>query len=45
LEENDLDLDEEDMAMFTQKFKKLFRKAKQNSKKKNFSKPRNSDRE
>ena len=45
LEEDDSDLDEEEMAMFTQKFKKFFKKAKENSKKKNFSTPRNNDRE
>ena len=45
LEEVDLDLDEEDMAMFTRKFKKFFKKAKENFRKKNFSKPRNNDRE
>jgi len=45
LEEDDSDLDEEEMAMFTRKFKKFFKKAKENSKKKNFSKPRNNDRE
>ena len=43
--EDDSDLDEEDMAMFTRKFKKFFKKAKQNSKKKNLSKPRNNKRE
>jgi len=41
LEEDDSDLDEEDMAMFTQKFKKV----KENSKRKNLSKPRNNKRE
>ena len=45
MEEDYSDLDEEDMAMFIRKFKKLFKKAKENSTKKNFSKPRNSDRE
>jgi len=45
LEEDDLHLDEELMAMFTRKFKKFFKKAKENSKKKTFSKARNSDRE
>ena len=43
LEEDDSGLDEEDVAMFTRKFKKLFKKAKENYKKKNFSKARNSD--
>jgi len=45
LEEDDSDLDEEVMAMFSRKFKKFFKKAKENSKGKNLSKPRNSDRE
>jgi len=45
LEEDDSDLDEEEMAMFTRKFKNFFKKAKENSKKKNFCKPRNNDRE
>ena len=40
LEEDDSDLDEEEMAMFFRKFKKLFKKARENSKKKNFSQPR-----
>jgi len=39
LEKDDSNLDEEEMAMFTWKFKK----AKKNSKKKNFSKAKNSD--
>jgi len=38
LEEDNLDIDEGDMAIFTRKFKKLFKKAKENSKKKNFGK-------
>ena len=33
------------MAMFTRKFKKFFKKAEENFKKKNFSKARNSDQE
>jgi len=41
LEEDDSDLDEEVMAMFTRKFKKV----KENSKRKNLNKARNSDRE
>jgi len=44
LEEDDSDLGEEVMAMFTGKFKKFFKKAKDNSKKKTFSKDRNIDR-
>jgi len=45
LEEYGSDLDEEEMAMITRKFKKFFKKTKDNTKKKNFSKPRNNDRE
>jgi len=45
LEEDHSDLDEESMAMFTRKFKKFFKKAKENYKKKTLSKARNSDRE
>jgi len=45
LEEDGSDLDEEKMAMIIRKFKKFFKKAKENSKKKNFSKPRNTERE
>jgi len=44
MEEDSSDLDIEEMAMITQKFKKFFKKAKENSKKKNFSKLKNSDR-
>jgi len=40
-----LDLDEEEIAVITRKFKKFFKKAKEISKKKNFSKARNSDKE
>jgi len=40
LEEDGSDLNEEEMAMITRKFKKFFKKAKENSKKKNFSKSR-----
>jgi len=43
--ENYIEADEEEMAMITRKFKKFFKKAKGNSKKKNFSNPRNSDQE
>jgi len=42
LEEDGLDLDEEEMAMITKKFKKFFKKAKENSIKKNFSQPKSS---
>jgi len=45
MEEDSSDLDVEEMAMITRKFKKLFKKAKENSKKKNFSKFKNSNRE
>ena len=45
LEEDDSNLDEEEMAMFTRKFKNFIKKAKENTKKKNFSKSKNSDRE
>ena len=34
-----MDLDEEEMAVITQKLKKFFKKTKENSKKKNFRKP------
>ena len=44
MEEDSSDLDVEEMAMITHKFKKFFKKAKENSKKKNFSKFQNSDR-
>ena len=44
MEEDDSDLDEEVMAMFTRKFKKFFKKVKENSKRKNLNKARNSDR-
>ena len=45
LEEGASNLNEEVMAMFTRKFKKFFKKAKENSKRKNLSKPINSNRE
>ena len=45
IEEDSLDLEEEEMAVITRKFKMFFKKAKEISKKKNFSKARNSDRE
>ena len=44
MEEDSSDFDVEEMAMITRKFKKFFEKAKENSKKKNFSKFKNSDR-
>ena len=45
MEEDSSDLDVEEMTMITRKFKKFFKKAKENSKRKNFSKLKNSDRE
>ena len=45
MEEDSSDLDVEEMAMITCKFKKFFKTAKENSKRKNFSKLKNSDRE
>jgi len=39
LEDEGSDFDDEEMAMFTQRFKKFFKKAKENSKRKNISKP------
>ena len=45
IEEDSSDLNEEEIVVITGKFKKFFKKAKEISKKKNFSKVRNSDRE
>ena len=45
LENDGSDFDDEKMVMITQRFKKLFKKAKENSKKMNNSKPRSNDRE
>jgi len=45
MEEDSLDFDEEEITMITQKFKKFFKKAKENTKKKNFSKAKNKDQE
>jgi len=45
MDEDSSNLVDEEMAMITRKFKKFFKKAKENSKKKNFSKFKNSDRE
>ena len=45
MEEDGSDLDEEELAMINRKFMKLFKKAKENAKKKSFSKSRNNDRE
>jgi len=44
MEEDSSNLDVEEMAVITRKFKKFFKKAKENSKRKNFSKLKNSDR-
>ena len=38
MEEDSLDFDDEDMAIITRKFKKFFKKTKENARKKNFSK-------
>ena len=43
LKEDSLDFDDEDMAMITRKFKKFFKKTKENARRKNFSKLRNTD--
>ena len=43
LEDDYSDLDDEEMAMITEKLKKFFKKARENSKKKSISKPRNSN--
>jgi len=40
MEEDSSDFDDEDMAMITRKFKKFFKKAKESTRKKNFSKSR-----
>ena len=45
LEDDDSDLEEEEMAMMTQKFKKFFKKVKENNKRNDFSKGRNTPRE
>ena len=45
MEEDSSDLDDEEMVMITRKFKKFFKKAKEDTTKKNFSKFKNSDRE
>jgi len=45
MEEDSSDLDVEEMAMITRKFKEFSKKAKDNSKRKSFSKLKNSDRE
>ena len=43
--EDESDSDEEEIAMITQKFKKFFKKVKENSKRKDFGKVRNTSRE
>jgi len=43
--ENDIQTDEREMAMITRKFKKFFKKTKENSERKNLNKSRNSSRE
>jgi len=45
MEEDSSDLDNEDMAMITHKFKKFFKRAKENTRKKNSSKFKNTYRE
>jgi len=40
-EDDDSDLEDEEMALMTRKFKKFFKKVKENSKRKDFSKSRN----
>jgi len=45
MDEDSSDLDDEEMAMITRKFKKFFKKTKENTKRKNFSRIKNNDRE
>jgi len=45
MEEDSSDFEDEDMAMITCKFKKFFKKTKENARRKNFSKLKNNDRE
>ena len=45
MEEDSSDLDVVKMTMITRKFKKFFRKTKENTKRKNFSRLKNNDRE
>jgi len=45
MQEDSSDFDDDDMAMITRKFKKFFKKTKENARKKNFSKLKNTDRE
>jgi len=43
MEEDSSDLDDEDMAMITRKLKKFFKETKENARRKNFSKLKNTD--
>ena len=43
MEEESTDLEDEDMAMMTCKFKKFFKKTKENARKKNFSRAKSTD--
>ena len=45
MEEGSSDFDDEDMARITRKFKKFFKKTKENARRKNFRKLKNTDRE
>jgi len=45
MEEDSSNLDDEDMAMITRKLKKFFERAKENTRKKNSNKFKNTDRE
>jgi len=45
MEEGSSDFDDEDMARITRKFKKFFKKTKENARRKNFNKLKNTDRE
>ena len=45
MDEDSSDLDDEEMAMITRKFKRFFKKSKEISKKRNFNKAKNNDRE
>jgi len=45
MQEDSLELDEEDMAMITRKFKKFFKKTKESTRKKHPSKFKNTDQE
>jgi len=45
MDEDSSELDEEDMAMITTKFKKFFKKTKAGTKQKHLSRPKNTDRD